>query len=55
MSFKEQEFIEWYVPLTYPFFMLFLLFFYASSFFISIFYYIPFFRVDYKTCYQNVE
>jgi hypothetical protein len=54
MSKNESEHVKWYVPLTYPFFMLILLFFYSFAFVLSILYYIPFFRIDYKKCYKNV-
>ena len=55
MSKKEKEYISWYVPITFPIFMFILLFFYAISFFLSIIYYIPFFRINYEQCYENVE
>lgn len=55
MSEKEKEHIEWYIPLTYPIFMFLLLFFYSFSFLLSMFYYIPFFRIDFQTTYENVQ
>lgn len=55
MSTKEAEHVRWYTPLSFPLFMFFLLFFYSFSFIVSIFYYIPFFRIDFKTCYENVH
>lgn len=50
----EKQNIQWFVPLTYPLFLLILLFLYASSFFISIFNYIPFYRVNYKKIYKHI-
>lgn len=54
MSKLEKQNIHYLAPLTFPFFLLILLFFYSSSFIMSIFYYIPFYRVDYKKCYRRV-
>tara|TARA_B100001027_G_scaffold216805_1_gene194438 strand:- start:72 stop:1463 length:1392 start_codon:yes stop_codon:yes gene_type:complete len=55
MSPTERENISWFVPFVFPFFLLILMFFYSISFLISLFYYIPFKRVDYKKCYENVR
>lgn len=54
MSKLEKHNIHYIAPLTFPLFLLILLFFYSSSFILSIFYYIPFRRIDYKKCYQHV-
>lgn len=55
MSKTEKENIAWFVPFIFPFFLLILMFFYSLSFVISIFYYIPFKRINYKKCYENVK
>lgn len=55
MSEKERETIKWYTPITFPLFLLLLMFFYSCSFLLSVFYYIPFYRLDYKKCYQHVQ
>lgn len=54
MSKLEKKDIHWSTALTYPIFLLISLFFYSISFTMSIFYYIPFYRINYKKCYQNV-
>jgi hypothetical protein len=50
----EKKNVQWFVPITYPLFLLTLLFLYASSFFISIFNYIPFYRINYKKIYKHI-
>lgn len=55
MAKGEREKIAWFVPLTFPFFLLILMFFYSFSFLLSIFYYIPFYRIDYKKTYRHVQ
>ena len=55
MSKKESANINWSVPFTFPIFLLVIMFLYSSSFLISIFYYIPFYRIDYKKCYKNLH
>jgi hypothetical protein len=40
---------------TFPIFLIALIYLYLSSFFVSIFYYIPFVRVDYKKCIQKIQ
>lgn len=54
MNSIEKKNIKWFVPLTYPIFLLILLILYASSFFISIFNYIPFYRVNYKKIFKHI-
>lgn len=54
MSMKESEHIQWFVPLTFPLFLLLIMFFYSMSFLLSIFYYIPFVRMDYKKCFAKI-
>ena len=54
MNHIESKNIPWYIPLTFPCFMFLLLFLYSTSFLISLFYYIPFKRINYKECYKNI-
>ena len=53
MNESERENISYFTILTFPFFLLTLLYLYSSSFLVSIFYYIPFYRVDYPKCFRN--
>ena len=50
MDEKEKSKLEHVTIITFPVFLLTLLYLYAVSFLISIFYYIPFVRIDYKKC-----
>lgn len=51
MNKQERENVSWIVLLTFPVFLLLILFLYGASFVVSIFYYIPLFRVNYKKCF----
>ena len=53
MSKREGKNIRMLIPFLFPLFLLILMFFYSFSFLISVLYYIPFFRVRYKECYQR--
>lgn len=52
MSEKEKEGICWYTPLIFYWFNINILFMYTFAFLYSIFYYIPFVRIDYKKLYN---
>ena len=54
MNENEKKNVNPWVLLTFPFFLLFVLFLYGVSFLISIFYYIPFKRIDYQKCFGRV-
>lgn len=53
MNTKEKHGIDWKTPLFYYLFNINILLMYTFAFFYSIFYYIPFVRIDYKKLYAN--
>lgn len=53
MNEKEKQGILWTTPLLFYWFNINVLFMYTFAFFYSIFYYIPFVRVDYKKLYDK--
>lgn len=53
MEESEKHDVHHLTILTFPLFLLTLLYLYATSFLISLLYYIPFFRVDYQKCFQE--
>lgn len=51
MNSHERENVSWLVLFTFPIFLVIVLFLYGISFIVSIFYYIPLFRIDYQRCF----
>ena len=50
----ENKDVKWFVPLTYPIFLIITLYLYCTSFIISIFYFIPFYRINYNKIFKNI-
>lgn len=50
----EKKDIRWFVPLTYPIFLIITLYLYCAGFIISIFYFIPFYRINYNKIFKNI-
>lgn len=55
MNEQEKKNVNPWVLFTFPFFLLFILFLYGVSFLLSIFYYIPFKRIDYQKCFGRIS
>ena len=50
----ESKDVKWFVPLTYPIFLIITLYLYCIGFIISIFYFIPFYRINYNKIFKNI-
>jgi len=50
----ESKDVKWFVPLTYPIFLVITLYLYCAGFIVSIFYYIPFYRINYNKIFKNI-
>ena len=50
----ESKDVKWFIPLTYPIFLVITLYLYCAGFIVSLFYYIPFYRINYDKIFKNV-
>jgi hypothetical protein len=50
----ESKDVRWFVPLTYPIFLVITLYLYCAGFIISLLYFIPFYRINYNKIFKNI-